>query len=340
VAPHWSRNKYPDSIPEGATYYIVVRGDTLWDLSQKYLKNPFLWPQIWDKNKYITDAHWIYPGDPLIMPSVALVAAQAGQAPAGAAGGAEEKEQGEGAIGTGEAAGGTTGNMLFPITEEDTLRCAHYIVSDPEDESLLIIGSEGGSTEVSYATNNILYLNKGANEGIKGGDAYTFHHQSYKVEDPHSGKSIGTKVETTGWGHVILVENNSSTVLVDAACRDIHAGDYLTPFDRPTVPLVPSRTHPDRLTPHTDKAHGFVVDIGDDSMIAATGQMVSVDLGSSDGLAPGNSLVAYRISYPSVPTPRNVIAELVVVSVRDRTATCKVTYSNDAIMNGDEVELR
>ena len=51
VAPHWSKYKYPDSIPEGASYHIVERGDTLWDLSKRYLNNPFLWPQIWDKNR-------------------------------------------------------------------------------------------------------------------------------------------------------------------------------------------------------------------------------------------------------------------------------------------------
>src|SRR5439155_392605 len=79
----------PETIPDGATYYIIVRGDTLWDLAGKYLGNPYLWPQIWDQNRYITDAHWIYPGDPLIMPKVALVSERAGEA-GGIAPGAEE----------------------------------------------------------------------------------------------------------------------------------------------------------------------------------------------------------------------------------------------------------
>ena len=44
--------------------------------------------------------------------------------------------------------------------------------------------------------------------------------------------------------------------------------------------------------------------------------------------------------YPSVPTPRNVVGELAVVTVQEKTATAKVIYSHDAIMNGDQVELR
>src|SRR5512146_2715176 len=74
IAPHWSKYTYPTSIPEGASYYIIVRGDTLWDLSKRFLNSPFLWPQIWNENRYVKDAHWIYPGDPLVIPRVQVVA--------------------------------------------------------------------------------------------------------------------------------------------------------------------------------------------------------------------------------------------------------------------------
>src|ERR1051325_3817427 len=66
VGDHWTAWNPPQP-PEGVQTHIVERGDTLWDLAAKYYGNPYLWPQIWEKNQYILDAHWIYPGDPLVL---------------------------------------------------------------------------------------------------------------------------------------------------------------------------------------------------------------------------------------------------------------------------------
>jgi hypothetical protein len=337
IPPHWSKYKYPESIPEGAKYYIIVRGDTLWDISKRFLGNPFLWPQIWDKNRYITDAHWIYPGDPLILPEIALLAGSAG----GAAGvGTEEEAVGEGTTGAAGTGGTGTGDVLFPAIEETALQCAHYVVDEREDESLLLIGSEPGATKFAFAERDIMYLSKGSNAGVKAGDVYGIFHSGYTVKHPETGKSIGIKVEPTGWGRVILVEENTATLIVEQSCLDIHVGDYLKPFERLNVPLIVRHPPPDRLTPASGKTVGTVVDIAEDSMIAGERQLVTINLGASNGVAPGNLLVVYKTMYPSVPTPRNVIGELAVVTVRDRTATARVLYSNDAILAGDKAELR
>jgi LysM repeat protein len=50
---------------EGEEIYTIKQGDTLWDISSKFLKDPFLWPKLWQRNPYITNPHWIYPGQPI-----------------------------------------------------------------------------------------------------------------------------------------------------------------------------------------------------------------------------------------------------------------------------------
>ncbi len=51
----------PALYPEGLVH-DVAKGDTLWDLSGKYLGTPWRWPELWERNRFLSNPHYIYPG--------------------------------------------------------------------------------------------------------------------------------------------------------------------------------------------------------------------------------------------------------------------------------------
>src|SRR5260221_3879499 len=79
VSDHWTAYNPPDpaSYSPGAKTYTIKQGDTVWGLSQQFFKNAYLWPQLWESNTWVTDAHWIYPGDVLLVEGEAAQAASA-----------------------------------------------------------------------------------------------------------------------------------------------------------------------------------------------------------------------------------------------------------------------
>ena len=69
MAAHATAGEAPEAAtPEAAiegepVYHKIVPRDTLWDISEKYLKDPFKWPGVWKNNPYIKNPHLIYPGN-------------------------------------------------------------------------------------------------------------------------------------------------------------------------------------------------------------------------------------------------------------------------------------
>jgi hypothetical protein len=65
------RGDHPDT-------YVVQRGDTLWDIAGRFLKRPWLWPEIWQANPQVRNPHLIYPGDVLSLAYLDRMSVQQG----------------------------------------------------------------------------------------------------------------------------------------------------------------------------------------------------------------------------------------------------------------------
>lgn len=342
VAEHWSKNPYPRTVAAGARVHIVQRGDTLWDLAQRYYQNPFLWPQIWDANKYIPNAHWIYPGDPVIIPPLTPISeqmiAQEGQ-PGGPGGPEGETPGGPGA--------GAPSEKLYPIALDVDLYCSGFIVPDTGGWKVKIIGNEENNYKVALSTFDIVYLNQGEADGISPGDEFTILQDIRKINHPVSGEPLGDYVAQTGRLKVVATQERTSTAQITYACDATLVGDYLVPFEPKEVPNLSDLPPVDRFSLEGPNQKGYIIFAKDDLTTLGDNNEVQIDVGAADGITVGTRLIVYRNQTEGYEgtgferdIPRRVLGEMVVFSVQDSTATGRIIQMYDFVQQGDMVEVR
>ncbi len=341
VEPHWSPYQAPTSYPEGTELHIIQRGDTLWDISNTYLRNPFLWPQLWDANRYIENPHLIYPGDPLRIPDLDVVRGEGEEpgAPGGPGGpgapgepGVEGGPAGPGGPGVAGQPGGPSGPRFRPAYEEISIQCTGYLREEADDD-FRIFGSEEDGHKDGLATGDVVYLNRGSEDGVSAGDSYYIQ----RKVDFTSGQG-GDYVRRTGWLRILAVQEETAMAEIVQACLDVKVNDYLTPFEPIPVPLLPVEDPPTRLTPETGRTRGKIVASLDDLATLGQGYLVSIDVGQEDGIVPGNIFTIFRYLYDDAP--RKVLGTLAVLTVQREHSTARIIESKDYILTGDLVELK
>ncbi|HSE43555.1 MAG TPA: LysM peptidoglycan-binding domain-containing protein [Acidobacteriota bacterium] len=340
VAEHWSRNPYPRTVAAGARVHIVERGDTLWDLAQRYYSNPFLWPQIWDANKYIPNAHWIYPGDPVIIPpltpvSEQMIAEQTQPGPEGEPGG------------PGGPSIPAPGMQAYPIALDVDLYCSGFIVPDTGGYKVKIIGNEENTDKVTLSLFDIVYINQGEADGISPGDEFTVLQYGRKLQHPITLETLGDYVVQTGRLKIVATQERTSTAQITYSCDSTLVGDFLVPFEPKEVPNLADLPPVDRFSVEGPNQKGYVVFAKDDLTSLGEGHEVQIDVGAAEGITVGTRLIIYRhqtTGYENTgferDIPRRVLGEMVVFSVQDSTSTGRIIQMYDYMVPGDSVEVR
>jgi hypothetical protein len=315
-----------------------VEGDTLWDLAGRYFENPFLWPQLWDANRYVENPHLIYPGDPLRIPDLDVIrpegVAAGDTGPGGGPGGAGTGPDGGPGSGGGPGGmpGGAQGPAFYPAYEEQAIACAGYI-GPQENEDMRVVGSEEGDAKVGLAFSDIVYINKGTNDGVNPGDRF------YVQRRVDFGWGLsGAHIVRSGGVVILAAHEKGAMAEVFVSCVDMWIGDYLIPFEPVPVPLLPKQAAVTRMTPETGQMRGEIVNSLDEVSSIGEGYLVSIDLGEDDGVVPGNIFTIFRYMHPDAP--RKVLGELAILTVQPNNATGRIMHSYDFMVAGDLIELK
>ena len=257
--------------------YVVVKGDTLWDISGKFLKDPWRWPQIWNMNREeIKNPHWIYPGDLVVLdrsgkePRLSLVKGDdKGMNTVKLSPGGRATDIGD------EAIQPIPSRVIYPFLARPRVVAAGALADAP-----FLLGSNVervvlGTGDDAFATG-----------GQPGVTRWNVLRPGKALKDPANGEVLGYEVDYLGDART-LVEGAPQKIRITQSAREILPKDKLLPADDSAafefIPHAPEKAVQGRII----SAYGGFSDSG-------AYQTVVIDRGSQDGLESGNVLAIYR----------------------------------------------
>lgn len=259
--------------PDHPDRYVVVKGDTLWDISAKFLQYPWHWPEIWQVNPQVENPHLIYPGDELTLvyrdgrPVLELSRGQQTYKLS-----PEMRE-----IRMDEAIHTIPLSIIRPfltkprVVGAEVLDAAPYVVAT-SDERLL-----SGAGDVVYAK-GIIDPEQNEFNVFRGGKIYF---------DPNTGEELGVEAIYTG-DATVKEPGEISTLELTYTNREVMVGDRLLPvededFELNFIPRAPSQP-----------MEGMIISVFDGVSQVGQYQIIVLNLGTRDGLESGHVLSVYK----------------------------------------------
>lgn len=257
--------------PNAPDRHIVQKGDTLWGIAGKFLKEPWRWPEVWRLNRdQIRNPHRIYPGQVVILDL-------SGADPQLRLGRPVKLEPQIYAEDAAQAIPSIPHQVIEPflseplIVDENGLKASPKIVATQEDRVML------GSGNVAYVTG----LTKQAR-------VWQVYRPAKEVKDPENGEVLGYEAFYLGTARVAR-EGEPAVVEVLTAKQEIATGDRLVPFAKPDVITY---------APHAPQKEvdGRIIGIYGGLTTSEGGrhQIVTLNRGTRDGLEIGHVLALYR----------------------------------------------
>lgn len=347
VRDHWTAYNPPDpaTFPPDSEVHIIQRGDTLWDLAASYYGDPYLWPQLWENNTYITDAHWIYPGDPLLIEGEALGTTLVAE-DLDAFGTEPEIPEEPAPVVT--ARQGLDEMPPRPLGSTHDIYCFGHLGHPNEPLPNVIAAFEDTETRfiegaieqsIGGSSHDVVFIDGGTSTGLIAGETYLVVQPGELVFHPRTEELLGRQYDYRGRIRILCADSQQATGMIVEACTSILVGNRLKPLPQLPIPIARIPPLDARCEVPSGKATGFIVNSKDYRMVIGEGSVVQIDLGWEDFIQPGDFLTVYRENR--IPGfPRLVLGQLGILTAESHTATARVLQMRFSMEVGDRVELR
>src|SRR5437016_6120712 len=177
---HVSANQDPAN-PENFEVHVVAKGDTLWAVSGDVLKNPRLWPQLWEQNEHIINPHWIYPDDKILIRPVTVLSEAKPPEPAPEPPPPPAPLQ---LLPEPERTFILDERKPTPEVKIDDLYCSGFVRVAPIPRNARVISRFDTSGGVLAAEADYVYLSQGSEDGIANGTVYQVVRRTKTLRNP------------------------------------------------------------------------------------------------------------------------------------------------------------
>ena len=260
--------------------YVVVKGDTLWDITGRFLNEPWLWPQVWEANPQIKDPHLIYPGD-----VISLQYKDGRPILAVSRGGKSDRY-----VKLSPTVRSYEKDEAIPAIPIDAIKqflTRPLVVTGEEMENWPYVVSSYDEHLIAGAGNKI-YV-RGLPEDTSSKQRYAVYRKGEPFINPRKDENNILGYEALYVGDAVVEKSGDPASLVVAQSnREILNGDRLAMESEADVStsFVPT-------TPYRD-VNGNIISVIDGVSEIGQYQVVVLDLGQADGVETGNVLGVYQ----------------------------------------------
>ena len=308
--------------------YTVVRGDTLWDISGKFLRQPWKWPELWHANPQVKNPHLIYPGDELSLVYVdgqpRLVLGR------GASRGTVKLSPHVRSTPMAEAI------PAIPLEKINSFLLSNRIVDSASEFSQAPYIVAGNAERVVSGAGDRIYARGSFADGQP---VYGLFRQGKTYTDPQTGEVLGINADDIGSGEVVAEEGDIATLVLSRTTQEVRMGDRLLPTEERAISSTFMPSSP------SSEIDGLILDVP--RGVTQVGQLdvVTLNKGRRDGLEEGNVLAIYktgetvrdRITGESVKIPDERSGLLMVFRTYDKLSYGLVLNASRSLAVNDKV---